>query len=319
MTVTTAAATFFVVVVVMLVFVVIVTAAATFFMIVVVMMLVFVVIVTTAATFFVVVVVMMLVFMMTVTTAAAIFLVIVVMVVFLFQCCQGSSQSMLAFHGFQQLLAVQFTPGGNHQGCVGIPFADQRNSGLQLVFCNGIGTREDDGGCGFNLIVVEFAKVLHINLDLAGIRNSNGVAENDILVGDLFHSSNHIAELAHTGGLDHDALGGIFCDNLVECLAKIAHQTAADAAGVHFGDIDTRILQKTAVDTDFTKLIFNEHQLLAAVGFLNHFFDQGGLACPQETGINVNNSHSKHLLCLNFVLLYHHLPGFTRYFSIYIL
>ena len=292
----TAAATFFVVVVVMLVFVVIVTAAATLFVIVVVMMLVFVMIVTAAATL--IVVVMMLVFVMIVTAAATLF-VIVVMMVFLFQLCQGSGQGSFALHSLQQLLTVQFIPGCNYQCCVGIPLTDQGNSGFQLVFCNGIGTGEDDRGCGFDLIVVEFAKVLHINLDLAGIRNSNGVAENDILVGDLFHSGNHIAELAHTGGFDYDALRGIFCDNLVERLAKIAHQTAADAAGVHFGDIDACILQKTTVNADFTEFVFNKNQLLTCIGFLNHFLDQRGFTRTQETGEYINFCHLKHLLYIN--------------------
>ena len=91
----------------------------------------------------------------------------------------------------------------------------------------------------------------------------------------------------------------VLLDNLSQSLAKITHQTAANTAGVHFGDVDTGILQKTAVNTDFTELIFNEHQLLALVGLRDHLFDQGCFAGTQKAGININ-FHRLHLLLYSF-------------------
>ena len=73
---------------------------------------------------------------------------------------------------------------------------------------------------------------------------------------------------------------------------EIAHQRAADAAGVHLVDLDAGLLHKAAVDADLTEFVLNEDDLLSGVGFLDHFLDQGRLACAQETGVNVNNCHT---------------------------
>ena len=107
----------------------------------------------------------------------------------------------------------------------------------------------------------------------------------------FFHSGLHVAELAHAGGLDEDAVGGIVADDLLQRLSKVAHQAAADAAGVHLGDLDSGLLEEAAVDADFTKLILNEHNFLACIGFLDHLLDESGLASTQETGVNVNFRH----------------------------
>ena len=58
----------------------------------------------------------------------------------------------------------------------------------------------------------------------------------------LFHHAADIAELADAGGLDDDAVGSKLLQYLLESLAKITYQRAADAAGVHFGDSNTGIL-----------------------------------------------------------------------------
>ena len=274
----------------------------------------------TAAALAFLVVMMVMMLLMVMTAAALAFLVmmmvmmlLVVMMFFLHQIlCSG----ILTLHGIHDLAAGQLVPGGGNQRCICIMLPQQRHSAIQLCLGNGIGTGQNNRTSGFDLIVVELTEVLHIDLDLAGISHCHSIAQHHIFIGHLFHSSHHIGQLTNTGRLNDDTIRMIALDDLRQGLAEIAHQAATDASGVHFGDIDTRILQKAAVDTDLAELIFNEHQLLTAVSLLDHFLNQGCLASAQKAGINVNNSHCKHLLIKVFALLYHLYFPFTRAFFI---
>ncbi len=172
-----------------------------------------------------------------------------------------------------------------------IVLPQQLHGGIQLALRNRTGARQHDGLGGFHLIVVELTEVLHINLDLAGIHHRNGVIQHHIMAGDLLHSRFHIGQLAHAGGLNHDPVRMVLLDHLMQGLAEIAHQGAADAAGVHLRNVNTRILQKAAVNADLTELVFDQHQLLSTVGFLNHFLDQGCLSRPKKAGINIDFCH----------------------------
>ena len=173
---------------------------------------------------------------------------------------------------------------------------NQSNTCIQFVLGNGIGTGENDGRCCFNLIVIELTKVLHINLDLACIHHGNGIAQCNFFTGHLLHSSNHIGQLSNTGGFNDHAVRREFCNHLLQCLAEIANQAAANAAGVHFCNVDTGILQETAVNADLAKFILNQNQFLTLVGFLNHLLDEGGFTRTQKAGKHINFCHFKHLL-----------------------
>ena len=211
---------------------------------------------------------------------------------FLRQCC-------LAFHGGDQLFTGQFIPGGCNQRCGCVVLPNQRYSSIQLILGNGVCTGENDGRCRFNLIVIELTEVLHINLDFARISHSNGVSQSHFLIGHLFNSGNHIGQLAHAGGFNNHTVGIKLCNHLLQCLAEITNQAAADAAGIHFGNVNTCILQKTTVNTDFAELIFNQNQFLTLVGFLNHLLDQCGFTRTQKAGKHVNFCHIMHLLYIN--------------------
>ena len=125
------------------------------------------------------------------------------------------------------------------------------------------------------MIVVELAEVFHIHLDLAGIYNGYGVTQLYAL--NLFYGADHIGQLAYTGGLNDDPVRGISIQCFLQGLAKVTYQRAADAAGIHLGNVDAGILQETAVNTDLTEFVFNQHQLLTGVSLLQHFLNQGGL------------------------------------------
>ena len=243
---------------------------------------------------FVVVVVML-------TVVAAATMMFFMLLLQLFQlCCQRG----LALHGLQQLRTGQFMPRRNHQRGFRIMLPQKGYSGIQLGLGNGIRTGKDDGRGGFDLIVVEFAKILHIDLYLACIGNSHSIAQNHIIICHLLDRRHNIAELTNTGRLNHNALRCIFGDHFLQCLSKITHQTAANATRVHFGDVDTGILQEATVNADLAKFVFDQHQLLACIGLLNHFLDQRGLAGTKETGININLCHEIFSFAY-FYLFYH--------------
>ena len=202
----------------------------------------------------------------------------------------------LAFQRLDQLLARQLAPRGGDDGGNGIMLPQHGNGRVQLALRDGIGTGQDDGGGGFDLVVVELAEVLHIHLDLARVGHGHGVAQRDLVIRHLAHSGDDVGQLAHAGRLDQNTVGMVLGNDLLQRLAKIAHQRAADAAGVHLGDVDAGILQKAAVNADLAELVLDQHQLLPLVAFGDHLFDQGRLARAEEAGENINFCHKKHLL-----------------------
>ena len=231
---------------------------------------------------------LMMVFLMMMAAATMVLLV----VMFLFQCMDVLLQRVLPCHSIQDLLTGQLRPGSGHQYSMRIVFPNQCDRRIQLCLGYCIGTGQNNGLSCFDLIIIELAKILHVDLDLANICNGNGATQYYICIRDFFHSGNDIAKLANTGGFNHDPVGMVLFDHLGQCLAKIAYQAAADTAGVHLSDVDTGILQKTAVNADLTKFIFNQHKLFSNIGFLDHFLDQRCLTCAKKTRVNVNFSHN---------------------------
>ena len=195
-------------------------------------------------------------------------------------------QSLAVLHGVDELLAGELIPwGGNHGGPV-VMGPEEGNGGIQFLLGDSVGTAEDNGGGAFNLVVVELAKVAHIHLALAGICHGHGVAQ--LRAGHLLHCGHHVAELAHAGGLNDHPVGGILGHHLLQGLAEIPHQGAADTAGVHLPDFDPRLLEEAAVNADFPEFVFNQHQLLPGVALGNHFFDEGCFPRAEKAGINID-------------------------------
>ena len=263
----------------------VVTAAVMLFFVVVVMVFT---VVTTAVMLFLVVV--MVVFTV-VATAAMMFFALMVMVVFLLQLCQVSSNSSFTFHRFHDLRAGELIPGSGYDGGFFVMLTEHSHGSIQLLLRNAIGTGQDDGTGGFDLVIIELTKVLHIHFYLAGIHHGNSTVQHHIVVSNLLHCRNHIGQLAYAGGFDDDTVGVILGDHLSQGLTKVTHQAAADAAGIHLGDVDAGILQESAVNADLAKLVLNENQLLTCVALGDHFLDQGGFTGTQEAGVYIDFCH----------------------------
>ena len=233
--------------------------------------------------------------MMVAAAAAVLILVMVMMVMMLVlvhQLGKLVGQGGLTLHGGGELLAGELRPGGGDDDGLVIVLPKHGNGGVQLGLGNGIRPGQDDGGGGLHLVVVELTEVLHIDLDLARVYHGYGVAQGHFLIHDLLHRADDIGQLAHAGGLDENPVGVVLLDNIGQRLAEIAHQGAADAAGVHLGDLNARILQKAAVNADFAEFVLDQHDFLTLVGLGNQFLDEGSLAGSQEAGVNVNFRHN---------------------------
>ena len=239
---------------------------------------------------------MVVMMLMMIMAAAAVLLMMVMMVRFLLQLLQLLCQGSIAFHSLQQLISGQLLPRCGYDGSLRIALTEQGDRPIQLLPVDAVRTGKDNSLGGFHLVIIKLAKITHIDLDLGGIYHRHRVSQCHLFTGKLLHCAHHIRQLAHTGRLDQDPVRGILLQHLLQCLTEIANQTAANTAGVHLRDLDACLLQKTAVNADLTKLIFDQHQLLTLVAFLDQFFDQRSFTCTQKAGINIDLCHDTHLL-----------------------
>ena len=116
---------------------------------------------------------------------------------------------------------------------------------------------------------------------------------NHIMSGNLLHSANYIGQLAHAAGFDNDPVGIELFNDLLQGLAKVAHQRAANTAGVHLRNVDACILEEAAVNANLTEFVFDENQLLTLITLLDHLLNQSSLACAEKAGVNIDCCHVK--------------------------
>ena len=209
------------------------------------------------------------------------------------QCFQCGLQRILLLHGLHKLLTGELLPWGGDDHSRGVLFPEHGHSGLKLILFHIRRSGEDNGSRIFNLVVIKFAKVLHVDLALGGVCHGYHAADLHILGFGTLYGLRHIAELANAGGLDENTVRMVFLHDLFQGLAKVTYQRAADAAGVHLRDLNAGLLQKAAIDTDLAELIFDEHDFLTGIDFLNQLFDERGLTSTQKTGENIYFCHNQ--------------------------
>ena len=202
-------------------------------------------------------------------------------------------QIVAALHGRDDLRAGQFIPRGGKDSGLGIVFPQHTHGGVKLGRVRALRAGEEDGACVLHLIVEELAKVFHVDTALQRVHHRHEAVQRkgSAAVPHAFHRGDHVGQLAHAGRLDDDPLGGVGGKHLAQRLAEVAHEGAADAAGVHLGNLDAGLLQETAVDADLAELVFDQDYLLALKCLGQQFFDQRGLARSQKAGDNVNFRH----------------------------
>ena len=88
-------------------------------------------------------------------------------------------------------------------------------------------------------------------------------------------------------------------DDILKRRSEITNEAAADAAGIHLRDLDACFLQESAVDTDLTELVLDEHDLLSVISVRDELLDKSSLTGTQESGENVYLCHSNYLLSIS--------------------
>ena len=286
-------------------------------MVVMMVMLVLVVLVVMIMVMVVVLVILIIVVMIVMVVALALGIValvlvmVVMMVMLVLQLMQLALEDVF-LHDLADLRAVQLIPGGGDQAGFGVDALEQLDGSQGLGVVGGIGTAEDDqiGAC--HLVVEEFTEVAGVHLALARVHHGDFRA--DLRAFHALDGAGHVGQLADAGGLDEDAVRRIIAHDLAECLGEIAHEGAADAAGVHLGDLHAGVLQERAVDGDLAELVLDQNELFILVTLRDQLADQGRLTGSEKAGKNINSSQSYCLLCklLSKCLLYHLLFCFTR-------
>ena len=245
-----------------------------------IMVVIIVVMVVAAAGAFLTVLMVVVMVMMVVLMLIMVIIEIVVVMVLMLHMLQLLVQSVVV-HGLTDLLAAELGPGRGDQAGVVVQALQQLHSGGGFGLARRVGAAEDDQVGVFHLVVEKLAEVAHIHAALAGIHHGDLGA--DVRALHLFHGLGHVGQLAHAGRLDDDAVGGKVLHHLFQGLGKVAHQGAADAAGVHLGDLHAGILQKAAVNGDLAELVFDQNQLFAFIALSDELADQGRLARAEKS------------------------------------
>ena len=188
-------------------------------------------------------------------------------------------QRIFSLDGGKQLLPGEHVPIGRDDGRRSM-FFEQRDRLCDL--CGIPRMRKHDAARILHLIEEKLAEIFKIHPALIGIHDGAEGVELRPLYARALYGADDVGQLSDAGRLDHDAFGRILFRNLFECLCKVTHQRAADAARIHFGDADPCILQKSAVHADLAEFIFNENDLFALVHFADELFDERRLARPQK-------------------------------------
>ena len=174
-----------------------------------------------------------------------------------------------------------------------------------LFFIGQLRVRKDDAAGVFHLVVEKFAKVFHIQFALAGIHHGGKTVEHSTIRGGVLHGANNIRKFTNAGGLDEDAVGGVFRKHFLERFAEIANQGAANATAVHLVDNNACILQKSAVNADLPKLVLNKNNLFSGVCLFEQFFNKCGLSGAQKARKNIDFGHKNPFFFQKFSAFYY--------------
>ena len=245
-------------------------------------------------TTFVIIVVVVVMMVMMFVSAVRLFL-----FKFLAQAFHFGAEGILLFHGGEDVLAREAVPGRRDEDGGGVMLPQHGNAGRELFLGNSVRMGKDDAAGALHLVVEKFAEILHVQLAFARVHDRAEGIEFGVFEIRPRHRLDDVAELAHAGRLDDDAVGVVFFGHLFKSLGEVADERAADAARIHLGDLNARVLQKAAVDADFAEFVFDEDDLLARICFFDEFFDERRLARAQKTGKYIDLCHNTPRIFIN--------------------
>ena len=288
--------------------IVVVTAAAVTVVVVmmvlvimiVVMLMLMIVIVAAAGAVLIVLVMMLVLLMVVVMLVLMLVLIMLVVMVVMMMLVVRLVRDLLenlrnevaaAFHGGEQLLAGQVLPRGGDDAGVLIQAA-QHGNGLVEALLRALSRAGQQDGTGMrHLILEKLTEVLEVHFCLERVNNGYKAVQLNLEVSVLYRSDN-VRQLADAGRLDQDAVRMVLVHNIVQRLAEVANQRAADTACVHLVYNNAGILEKAAVNADLTELVLDQNNLLTLERIGQQTLDEGRLAGTQKTGNNINFSHA---------------------------
>ena len=245
----------------------------------------------------VVFVMVMVVFVMIVIMLLVVMIVVMVMMLVMRAHAVHVDQGGGMLDRVHDYLAGDVVPRGGDQARVGVLLAHQLDGLFQLFLADQLRAAENDGLRALDLVDEEFGKVLEIHFALSGVHDGGAAGEMDfaVLLFLLLHHAADVGQLAHAAGLDDQAVGMIFFNQLADGLGEIARQRAADAAGVQLGNLNAAVLHEAAVNADLAVFVFEQDALFARKRFLQQFFDQRRFSRAQEAGNDGNFRHKNTL------------------------
>ena len=189
---------------------------------------------------------------------------------------------MSILNSFKDNLTVKLFPGSGDYSCLFIFLTKKGNCGGKLFFAYSACTAENNCSGVFYLVVVELAKVLHIDLALGSICYGYCAAKLDFVCTNALNCLYNVRKLTYARGLDKDSVGRKVVYYLSESFAKVTYKAATDATAVHFGDFDPGFLKKSAVNADFSEFVFNKHYFFACVSLGKQLFDERSLSRTEK-------------------------------------
>ena len=287
---------------VLVIIVVVIVVVMVVLMLVVIIVMVVVVMMVLMLVVIVVVVMVMMVVLMLIVIVVVIMVMVMMLVLLLEKLLELVVEGILLGHCINQLCAGELIPLGCYDRRGRIELSQSCDHVCEPFLRETRGMAEDKAACIGNLVIEELAEVLLIHPALLGIYNGSEAVQLDVVGVDILHSLDNVAELADAGGLDEYPVRLILLQHLDQRLAEVTNKAAADAAGIHLGDLDSCVLQKSSVDTYLTELVLDKHQLLVLISVGDKLLDKGRLSGSKEARKNCYLCHVKTLLSIDFRL-----------------
>ena len=146
-----------------------------------------------------------------------------------------------------------------------------------------LGAAQNNSAGTFNLIIEKLSEIFIIKLCFVRIHNSRSTVNNNIFKTEIHYSLNNIGKLTHSRRLNDYTIRRISIDNFFQCRTEISHERTADASGIHFFYIYSRILKKPVVYANLSEFILYKNALLTLKSLFQKFSDKSSLPCPQKS------------------------------------
>ena len=246
----------------------------------------------------IVVVVMMIVVVMIVVVASAItmlvvlvMLVMMVMMLVLHKALKLLLDRRTSFHSGKQLLPVKSSNRSGYHNRATVMLLNQSKCLGKLLFGGLIGVAENNTSRVFYLIVEELTEILHIHFALINVNNNGKAVELNILCARGSNRTDNVAELSYARRLDKHSVGSILRNHLFKRFAEISNERATDTTGIHFGYIDSRILQESAIYAYLAEFVLNENYLLTRIRFVDKLVYKSRLSRSEKARYYIDFCH----------------------------